>query len=146
MVLMILMCSFLQIAFFRDNLSEYALELLHKAANQGHDEALYALDLVSIFLGRHEGVTVIANMKDTMHPRQIRQCRLSLQGVMNPFWVLNHILMLEKPRCYDIQHHRPVQRNGWSDSSEDEYEYFNCRACSCDVEIANFYEHWPGFF
>ena len=125
---------------------DYALELLERAANQGSNEALYALGLVQIFTYNHEGVNVIANMKETMHPRRINQCRLGLQRFINLFWMVNNALMIEKLKCCDIKHHRPVRRNGWPDSSEDEYECFNCRACSCDVEVDRFYERWRGFF
>ena len=125
---------------------EHALEFLQRAANQGSDEALYARGLIQIFLYDHEGVNVIANMKATMHPRRINQCRLALQSVINPIWMLNQNLLIENPKCCDIKHHRPFQRNAWPDSSEDEYECFNCRACSCDVEVDQFYERWPGLF
>nr|GMD45399.1 putative F-box protein At1g67623 [Ipomoea batatas] len=124
----------------------YALGCLKKAANAGHVASMYAVCIISIYLGgehKKDGISVLGRMKKSKQSRkEVRQARWKLLDIIKMMWLRNFMGVAPKPVC--CTKHRLCKKNGWGPiDSDDEDSGIECESCKCDLEISHFSSSWP---
>nr|GMD40536.1 putative F-box protein At1g67623 [Ipomoea batatas] len=108
----------------------YALGCLKKAANAGHVASMYAVCIISIYLGEHkkDGISVLGRMKKSKQSRkEVRQARWKLLDIIKMMWLRNFMGVAPKPVC--CTKHRLCKKNGWGPiDSDDEDSGIECES------------------
>nr|GMD48281.1 putative F-box protein At1g67623 [Ipomoea batatas] len=100
----------------------YALGCLKKAANAGHVASMYAVCIISIYLGgehKKDGISVLGRMKKSKQSRkEVRQARWKLLDIIKMMWLRNFMGVAPKPVC--CTKHRLCKKNGWGPIDSDD--------------------------
>ncbi|KAH7840378.1 hypothetical protein Vadar_016186 [Vaccinium darrowii] len=122
---------------------EYGIEYLQRAANSGHDGAMYTLGIISLFSGdeliKQQGMKTLSGLKNKARAsRKLRNCREELKAILRKIWVRNPfrtnplVVGKERPICCTMKGDQHKRRRGWESDDDDDIQ---CDACQCDREV-----------